>query len=357
MTEPSLRILKDYHPPGTLPGSLPEGREPGETRVLLTRYDGDVFTSEPLTDLAELDRLGTGVAWVQIVGAGDVETIQRIADKLGLHPLTLEDALHRGQRPKIEEYEQHAFALFQHPTLENDHIDLTQIALFYNDNRVVSLQPRGTDVLASVRERLARNLGNIRSEAADYLVYAIMDFIVDSAFPVLEAYGERVEALENHIGLRPAERHSLRHIHRMRRNLLILRRALWPQRDIFAHLLRDDERRFSKNTRVYLRDLYDHAVQIIDVIETYRDIVANLSELYLSGLSLRMNDVMRTLTLISTVFMPLTFIVGLYGMNFDRSSPWNMPELGWKYGYLLVWGLIAVVAVAMVMFFYRKRWL
>lgn len=356
-----VRILKDYHPPGTLPGTLPSGaRDGGNTRVWLTHYDGDRFHSEELSDLGDLGALArlpeTGISWVQVVGIGDSERVQRVAEAAGLHPLAVEDAMHRGQRPKIEEHDSQVFAVFQHPAIAGEHIALTQISIFFRKNLLITVQSQGDDLLAVARERLEKGGGDIRAHGADYLFYVLMDFIVDGAFPVLEAFGDRLEKLESDIAGRPGKRDVMRQVHRTRHNLLLLRRALWPQRDIFAHLLRDGEQRFASETRPYLRDLYDHAVQIIDVIETYRDIVMNLSDLYLSGLNLRLGDVMRTLTVISTIFMPLTFIAGVYGMNFDRAHPWNMPELGWEYGYLWALGLMVTTAIVMFVFFRRKGW-
>ena len=351
------RILKDYHPPGTAPGTLPARQAAGDTRVWLTQFDGKRFRSEELKELDALARLSSeGVAWIQIIGVGDSDKVRRVAEATGLHPLSVEDAVHRGQRPKIEEQNAHVFAVFQHPALAGEHIALTQISLFFHANVLVTVQTQGEDLLAGARERLEKSSGDVRTRGADFLFYMLMDFIVDSAFPVLEAFGDRLEKLEGEIARGPRRRDVMRQVHRTRHNLLLLRRALWPQRDIFAHLLRDGEQHFAAETRPYLRDLYDHAVQIIDVIETYRDIVTNLSDLYLSGLNLRLGDVMRTLTLISTLFMPLTFIAGVYGMNFDRERRWNMPELGWEYGYFFALGLMAVVAIGMFVFFRRKGW-
>lgn len=351
------RILKDYHPPGTLPGTLPARQGAGATRVWLTQFDGEHFRSEELQALDALARLpADGVAWIQVIGVGDSDKVRRVAEATGLHPLSVEDAVHRGQRPKIEDQNAHVFAVFQHPALAGEHIALTQISLFFHANVLVTMQTQGDDLLAGARERLEKSGGDMRTRGADFLFYALMDFIVDSAFPVLEAFGDRLEKLEGEIAGRPGRRDVMRQVHRVRHNLLLLRRALWPQRDIFAHLLRDGEQHFAAETRPYLRDLYDHAVQIIDVIETYRDIVTNLSDLYLSGLNLRLGDVMRTLTVISTLFMPLTFIAGVYGMNFDRERRWNMPELGWEYGYFFALGLMAAVAIGMFVFFRRKGW-
>ena len=354
------RLLEDYHQAGSLPGSLPQqALEGGATRVAVLDYRGQRLDAREVRDIEALSqqRDSDSVTWVQISGLNDLALIKRIGDLFNLHPLAIEDAVHKGQRPKYEDYRDHGFAIFQFPVYEGEHIALRQVSIFFGAHFVVTFQPAGEDVLAPVRTRIEQAQGRIREQGVDYLVYTIMDLIVDNAFPVLEQFGDRLETLEDTVAAKPGHRHNIEHIHSLRNDLLHLRRAFWPQRDIFAQLLRDGEGRFSEETRVYLRDLYDHGVQILDVVESYRDMVASLSDLYLSGLSLRLNDVMRTLTLISTIFMPLTFIAGVYGMNFDRSSPFNMPELGWRYGYPVALAVMVVVAIAMLIFFKRKRWL
>jgi magnesium transporter len=207
-----------------------------------------------------------------------------------------------------------------------------------------------------VRERVIQGSGHIRERGADYLAYAIMDLLIDSAFPLLEKLGEKLAALEDRIVRRPGASENIRNIHQMRRDLLRLQRVFWPQRDLFARLLRECEDRFEPSTRTYLRDLHDHAVQVLDIVESYREMAASLLDLHFSGLSVRLNDIMRVLAVISTLFMPLTFVVGIYGMNFDRSSPWNMPELGWEYGYPVLWGLMLAMVAGMILFFRRKGW-
>jgi magnesium transporter len=291
-----------------------------------------------------------------LAGLGNIDLIRRVGELFQLHPLALEDALHRGQRPKAEDYAQHGFVVLQHPAVdpEDRRVRMTQIALFFADPFVVTLQADGGDVLAPLRERLAQPAA--RSLTADYLAYTIMDFVVDSAFPVLEAFGDQVETLEER-ATRARRPEDIQDLHRLRRDLLHLRRVFWPQREVMAHIMREGELRFAADTRLYLRDLYDHAVQVLDVVESYREMVVSLVDLDLSRLSIRLNEVIRVLTVISTVFMPLSFIASVYGMNFDRRSPWNMPELGWQYGYLAVWALMIGVTVAMILFFRRKKWL
>ena len=233
---------------------------------------------------------------------------------------------------------------------------MLQVALFLSKNLVITFQANGPDILSPVRERVIHGSGHIRERGADYLAYAIMDLLVDSAFPLLEKLGERLAALEDRIVNRPGARENIRNIHQLRRDLLRLQRVFWPQRDLFARLLRECEDWFEPSTRTYLRDLHDHAVQLLDIVEGYREMAASLLDLHFSGLSARLNDIMRVLAIISTLFMPLTFIVGVYGMNFDRGSPWNMPELGWEYGYPVLWGLMLAMVAGMILFFRRKGW-
>lgn len=351
------RLIKDFHPPGTEPGTLPTVRgEAGRTRVLLTDFSVQPPVSSEVQDLEQLARRTTEApSWVHVIGFGDLDTIRRLGETFGLHPLAMEDALHGGQRPKIEDYEKHDFVILQQASLRNSHIALTQIAMFFSEKLVITFQPAGEDLLTPMRERILR--GGLLGRNADYLAYAIMDLVIDSAFPLLESLGDALEALEAQVVSQPEDRENRRRLLRMRHNMRQLRRAYWPQREVLARTLQDGGFAFSSGTRVYLRDLYDHTVHILDVLETYREMVADINDLYLSGLSIRLNDVIRILTVISTVFMPLSFVASVYGMNFDRSSPWNMPELGWRYGYLFVWVVMLAITVGMMIYFRRKRWL
>lgn len=349
-------MLKDYQPPGTAPGTLPVRRE-SASRLWLVRLDETPLSAHVIRDLEEARSLrAQGVPlWLHVAGFGAGPEIAELGGLFPLHPLALEDALQSGQRPKAEEYEGHAFVILQYPT-NGQGLRFTQLSIFLGADFLVTLQP-GSDMLAGVRDRLAQRSA-ATGAAATYAAYAIMDFIVDSAFPVLEAVGARLETLEERIVARPGERENIAELHRARRELLRLRHVLWPQRDVLSHVLREWEHRVSvPERRVYLRDLYDHAVQALDTVEGYREIVTGLFDLYLSGLSLRLNDIMRVLTVIATIFMPLAFLASVYGMNFDRSSPWNMPELGWRYGYLALWAVMLSLAGGMLVYFRRKRWL
>lgn len=350
-------ILKEYHPPGTWPGTLPlRPREPGPSRIVFLHRQREAVFVEDVADtkLIEQARERGETVWVDLVGLGDIDLVRRLGELFRLHPLALEDALHRGQRPKAEEYADHAFVVLQYPVFDatERRVHMLQIALFFAESFVVTFQAGGGDTLAPLRERLVH--APAAPLTADYLAYAIMDFVVDSAFPILEALGDQVERLEGRAARQPED---IADLHLLRRDLLHLRRVFWPQREVMAHILREGELRFAADTRLYLRDLYDHAVQVLDVVESYREMVVSLVELDLSRLSIRLNDVIRVLTVISTIFMPLSFIASVYGMNFDRRSPWNMPELGWEYGYLAAWALMIGVTIGMIVFFRRKKWL
>ncbi|MEO6696501.1 MAG: magnesium/cobalt transporter CorA [Gammaproteobacteria bacterium] len=356
-------LIKDYAPPGTLPGALtaPQG-ETGQVKIHLLEYRGEQVNTMGITDLAHLQQQladgqpASAVTWVHVVGLGDVKILQGLQDLFKLHPLAMEDVTHLGQRPKAESYDAVTFVMLQHLAFIKNEVQTTQIALFVGKDFVLSLQPQGPDLLEPLRARIRTSRGRLRERDADYLAYAIIDMIVDAAFPVLEDFGERLDTLEREIIERPAPR-IMHTIYRLRRQLLHLRRVLWPQREALSRLIHEEQGLLSDEVKVYLRDSSDHAVQAMDVVESYREMAASLLDVHISNTTNRLTDVMRVLTVIATVFMPLNFVVGVYGMNFDRSSPWNMPELGWRFGYVMVWGVMLVIVAAMLWYFRRKRWL
>lgn len=351
-------LLKAYQPPGTSPGTLTAaGSEHGQPQIFLLQQRQHRWEQREVQDPRTLKADGAHMpVWVHVLGLGDAATVQAVGEAFGLHVLALEDALHPGQRPKVEDYAPHTFAVFQCPVLVEGELRLVQLALFFTAGFVVTFQSHGPDILAPVRARLVEGRMGAQ-QGMEYLVYLIMDIVVDNAFPVLERLGERLSTLEERIVAGSRRQANVDVIHRLRRDLLRLHRVFWPQRDIFAHFLRDESQRFAPAMRVYLRDLHDHAVQVLDVVDGYREMAASLLDLHFSSLTMRLSEVMRVLTMISTVFMPLTFIAGVYGMNFDRSSPWNMPELGWEYGYPAVLGLMLLLAGGMLLFFRRRGWL
>src|SRR5262245_43556508 len=297
------------------------------------------------------------VTWVNVEGLGDVEVIKHLAEIFGLHWLAVEDVLQVDQRAKVEQYGTHHFIVARMIML-HELLETEQISMFLGQNFILTFQEGlPGDCLESVRERLRKEQHRIREAKADYLAYALLDAIVDNYFPVLEAYGERLETLEDEVIAHPAP-DIITQIHDIKRDLLTLRRAIWPQREALNALLRDDLPLITPDTRLHLRDCYDHSVQLIDLVETYRQLCADLTDMYLSSLSNRTNEIMRVLTVIATIFIPLTFIVGVYGMNFNtEKSPWNMPELNWYWGYPYCLALMGLVVGCQLMFFWHKGWI
>jgi magnesium transporter len=284
-------------------------------------------------------------------GLGDADTVRKIGETFGLHPLALEDVINVHQRPKVEPYEKYLFIVMQ-MLLAGEKLDTEQLSLFLGGNFVLTFQEQpGGDCFAPIRDRIRKNHGTMRAAGPDYLAYSLLDAVVDYYFPVLERSGERLETVEQEVVTQPG-RETVARIHEIKRDLLLLRRAVWPMREALNSLLREDTPFITRETRTYLRDCYDHSVRIIDILETDRETAFGLLETYLSSVSNRMNEVIKVLTIIATIFMPLTFIAGVYGMNFT-----HLPELNWPWGYPLVLGLMAVIAAGMLLYFRRRRWL
>jgi magnesium transporter len=297
------------------------------------------------------------VTWIDVDGLGDPQVIHTLGEVFGLHPLVLEDVVHVHQRAKVEHYERQLFIVAR--MAGTPHWSETeQLSLILGPNFVLTFQEgRPGDPFDPVRERLHKAGGRIRSAGADYLAYSLLDAVTDAYFPVLEDVGERVELLEDQILAQPG-RTTFHHIHDLKRELLALRRAVWPLREAISTLIREPTALITDETRLYLRDCYDHAVRIIDFVETYRELGSDLMDLYLSSISQRMTEVMKVLTIIATIFIPLTFISSIYGMNFSTAkSPWNMPELEWYWGYPFALLLMATVALGLVGYFWWKGWL
>jgi len=341
-------------PPGSPPGHLAIDPNAPPPRIRAIRYTADAVDESEIARAAELDALRSkeGILWVDVQGLGDEGVLLEIRRIFGIHDLALADAVNAPQRPKADAYEDHAL-LVTRMVREGDPREpvAEQVSIVIGQRFVLTLQERYGDCLDPVRERIRTGAGRIRKLDADYLAYAILDAILDGYFPVLEDLGERLDALENRILARPS-RETLAEIFQVRRLLLDLRRAMWPQRDALNVLIRDEVPWIGKKTRPFLRDTYDHAVHILEIIEGHREIAASFIDVYLSSLSNRMNEVMKVLTIIATIFIPLTFIAGVYGMNFE-----HMPELGWKIGYPLCWLAMLGVAAGMVVYFWRKGWL
>ena len=292
------------------------------------------------------------VIWVDVGGVHKLDVLDAFGKQFSLHPLLLEDIANTDQRPKLDDYETYFFVVMKMLSLtERQDVMVEQVSLVLGRNFVLSFQENGTDVFHSVRERLRGGKGRMRQAGADYLLYALVDAIVDQYFAVLESIGEKIEALQQVVVADPKPE-TLREIHALKRQLLFLRRAVWPLRDVMNNLSRSDCPFLQHSTKVFFRDVYDHVVQIVDTIETLREMVSASLDIYLSSVSYRLNAVMRVLTVITTIFMPLSFIASIYGMNFEY-----MPELKSVWGYPAVLAVMALVGVGMLFVFRSKRWL
>lgn len=344
-------------PPGTAPDALVPSRESHATSVRLFSFDtSDCQDSQP-TRQELLSNVATKkhIRWIDVQGLADLDLISELGKSVGLHPLVVADIVHTHQRPKVDIYDNYLVVIMRMPRLAADSVS-EQITLIVGERFVLTFQEQPGDCFDPVRERLRSGLGRIRASGADYLAYALIDTLIDSYFPLLESYGLHTERIEEQVLANPAPTH-IGEIHLLKRELLDLRHAIWPLRDALGALLRDDVPLIRKATKIYLRDCADHAFQLLDILEVYREIASGLVDLHLSSLSNRMNEVMKVLTVIATIFIPMTFIAGVYGMNFDRASPFNLPELGWRYGYWFALALMAVSASVIVTILYRRGWI
>lgn len=345
--------------PGTAPATL---IAPTTAKPVVTHIEYDRETYEEF-DVVNVDqcfpyRDNNKITWINIDGLGDVELLKKLGEHYGLHPLTLEDVLNVGQRPKCEDYGHYYFVVLQMVYRDpNGELVFEQMSLFLGKDFVISVQETSGDMFGPIKKRLASGIGNLRSSSSDYLAYALIDTVVDYYFPTLECLGDMIEDMEDEVLARPTQE-FVKRLHEYKRSLVHLRRGAWPQREILSTLQRDETGLIHESTKPFLRDCYDHAIQIIDIIENYRELVSSIMDIYLSAVSMRTNEVMRVLTVISSVFMPLTFLVGVYGMNFNtEAGPWNMPELKSPYGYPLFWVACIIIVTGMVIFFKRKKWL
>ena len=350
-----------YEQPGSIPGTLNIEDDAEIPDIVLIDYSSDRANyMSNLTPEACAKYLNTeSVSWVDVKGLGSENILQRLGKVFGLHPLVLEDIVNVPQRPKVEDYPQQLVVITQMvvPKASGTGFSLEQVSLVVGKNYVLTVQEYPEkDCLRPVRRRIKFNKGSIRDMGTDYLAYALWDAIIDGFFPVLEIYGEKIEDLEDEVIFNPSNQ-SLAKVYQIKRELLALRRAIWPQRNALNTLIRDGSSVIDPEILVFLRDCYDHTVQIIDIIETYRELASSLTDIYLSAISNKMNEVMKLLTVISSIFIPLTFIAGIYGMNFDPNvSPFNMPELEWYWGYPFCWALMLITASGLVYYFWRKGW-
>lgn len=341
-------------PPGTL---IYYGRETNApVKITLIQYnEQEVFEKsyDNIGDCLEHTHAGM-VRWINVDGVHDTSIVEKVGKRFKIHPLTLEDIVNTNQRAKFEDYDHYVVCMMK-MLLDNDDGTITAEQLtivLLDDGTVVSFQEAdGGDVFDIIRMRIRQGKGRIRRSAADYLAYALVDTVVDSYFGLLERIGDSVETIEDRLMHNP-QREDLSALHQLKRDMLFVRKAVWPVREMVSNIDRSRTKLFSDETGIYLRDVYDHSIRVIDTVETYRDLLSGMMDLYLSSVSNKMNEVMKTLTIITTIFVPLTFVAGVYGMNFD-----NMPELHSRNGYYIIMGLMGVLAIFLVGYFRRKRWL
>jgi magnesium transporter len=351
-----------YPPPGTAPATLivpPEsqGRKPV---VSLTEYDAHsieerkIETIDDLLPCLESDK----VSWINVDGLGDPEFFQQLGLHFRIHQLALEDIFNLGQRSKVDEYDRQLFIVLD-MAYENqkEEIVFEQVSVVLAEKFVITIQEEPGDVFNPVRQRLREAGGNARFMKADYLAYALIDAVIDQYFPIIESLGESIGDLQETVLDEPT-RERVRELHELKQLIARIRRAVWPQREVLGRLMREETGLVAPRTKPFFRDCYDHTVTILDLLDTFREAARDIMDIYLSSISIRTNEIVRVLTVIASIFIPLTFIAGFYGMNFDpKRSPFNMPELEWPLGYPFAICLMLAVAIGMIVFFKRKKWL
>jgi magnesium transporter len=340
-------------PPGTL--IPPEGTRDGLAPLItIIDYDANKYQEKTNSSPEEciLFKATDTVTWINIDGLSDIPLIERLGKSYDIHPLILESILNIEQRPRMDDLGTYIYVnLKMLQYLETAHkVKIEQVSLIIGKNYIISFQEDVGDVFDPVRERIRKD-GRIRKFGTDYLAYALIDAVVDNYFTVMESLGEQVEMLEEALVSNPS-REMLMNIHTLKKDMIYLRKSVWPLREVISGLERSDNDLIRDTTRIYLRDVYDHTIQVIDTIETFRDMVSGMLDIYLSGMSMRLNEVMKVLTLIATIFIPLTFIVGIYGMNFKY-----MPELEHPFGYYGVWAVMIAVTLTMLLYFRKKHWI
>lgn len=339
-------------PPGVRPETLQVVPEAAPTRIALISYDLHGTQERRLADAFDLDDLDDRVHWIHVQGLRDQALLEELGRELELHPLAVEDIITTPQRPKAEWLDDRALIILRVPYVdEAGEVDVEQVSLVVSQRYVLSIEERISSRFQPVWDRIMQGLGSIREQGADYLAYALLDAAIDSFFPVLESLGDRLEELEVEAMESPSEATLLRTNH-VRNSLVLMRRVIWPQREALQLLLRNDLKFFAPETAAYLRDAYEHCLQVSEIIESYRELVGAVNNTYLAAVSNRMNEVMRVLTIMSSVFIPITFLAGIYGMNFQY-----IPELQYRYGYFVMWGAILTITAGMIMFFARKGWI
>ena len=353
-----LRLLKKRsHKTGLPPGSLVYvgEKKTEKVRIRIIDYDELQFEEKEARTIEESFPFKDKptVTWINVDGLHDVGIIEKLGSHFGLHPLMMEDILNTDHRPKMEDYGNYIFIVLKmlYPGMKKGEIEAEQVSLILGPNFIISFQEREGDVFDPVRDRIRKNKGRIRKAGPDYLAYALMDAVVDNYFLILENISEKIEDTEQQLATSPSPE-TLQHIRELKNEMIFLRKSIWPLRELISGLGRAESSFIQESTGVYLRDVYDHTIQIIDTVESYRDMISGMVDIYLSSISNKMNEVMKVLTIFASIFIPLTFIAGIYGMNFEF-----MPELGWRWGYFTLLGFMAIVGISLVFYFKRKKWL
>lgn len=342
---------------GLAPGTLVHvgSKKVDNVSVSLMQFNNDTIVEKKPGKVSEFKyQPGSGkVSWVNIDGLNEIEPLEELGKHFGLHPLVLEDMLNTEQRPKIEDYEDYIYIVVKMLYYDTEKLEVIteHQSIVFGRDFVISVGEREGDVFESVRERLRSGNSRIRKMGADYLAYSLLDAIVDNYFIVLEKLGDRIETVEELLVANPSQQ-ELHLINDLKRDMLFLHKYIWPLREVAGLLERGESELVADSTRFYLRDVYDHVIQVMDTTETYRDILSGMLDIYLSSISNRMNEIMKVLTIISTIFIPLTFLAGIYGMNFKY-----MPELEWRFGYLALIFVMFITALGMLYFFRKKKWL
>ena len=350
-------VKRSTKKPGMVPGTLVYvGEKKAEAvRISYIDYDEQNFEEKQVRTIKECFPFKTTptVTWINIDGLHEVEIIEMLGKEFDLHPLMLEDILNTGQRPKVEDFDKYIFVVLKMLSYNDEQqaVEAEQVSLVLGANYVISFQEAVGDVFEPIRERIRNAKGRVRKMDADYLMYALLDAVVDGYFAILEKLGERIESMEEELVSSPSEK-TLEQIHKLKREMIFLRKSVWPLRELISGLQRTESPLIRESTGLYLRDVYDHTIQVIDTVESFRDMVSGMLDIYLSSISNRMNAVMKVLTIIATIFIPLTFIAGIYGMNFKY-----MPELERHWGYPLVLFVMGIVAIVMLIYFRKKKWI
>jgi magnesium transporter len=349
--------LNDSDKTGLPPGTLMHVGEVLQENIIATHidYSKDEYEEQTISSIEEilpyLDK--DSVTWLNVAGLGDINTIETIGRALNIHPLVLEDILNTNQRPKVEEHEDYIYIVLKKLSCQNRHfsVEYEQVSILLLDNLVVTFVEKSDDIFDALKKRLNNGKGRLRSFGADYLTYAILDTLVDNIFILLDQLDEAIESLEEGLLVNPSTE-TLATIQQLKRELIYLRRSVSPLREMVAEVLRSDSLLIQAKTQIYYRDVYDHVLRIHESIESYRDMLSGLLDIYMSSVSNKMNEVMKVLTVFASIFIPLTFIAGIYGMNFEF-----MPELKWKWAYPALWSSFIIIVVVLLVYFKKKKWL